>query len=92
MISFSPSITASISGISCEQDALFNLLDRYLLGIFYSISKPLGIFFQLFVVVCLSAATLYAFPALTVIIVLSKDSLIASNVLRGKMVVKRFNN
>ena len=89
MICLFPSIPASISGILCQQDALLNLLYIFLAS---STPCPSGMSFQLFVIVCLSAATLYAFAALTVIIVLSKASLIASNVLHGKMVVKRFNN
>ena len=43
---------------------------------------------NVFSVVCLSAVILYAFAALTVIVVLSKVSLIASNVFNDKMVIK----
>ena len=62
------------------------------LGIFYSMSKPLEMSFQLFVARFPLSCDLYAFSATTVFIVLSKASLMASSVLLGKMVAKRFNN
>ena len=98
---FLPSITASMSDVECQHwgnslgyplsspnyrrptPGCIIKLFGHPLGIFYPISKSLEI--------SLSAVILYAFPATTALIVLSKASLIASDVFLGEMVTKKFS-